>query len=612
MPQRLTQTPRQAGHPLDVNGRPLVASHEQIASILRSRLGAGHGDLLATPTIEADGAVAWSTRLAGEVVPAAALPADERQKIEDRVRRMLGDIRGLGAQLAGEGPAAQLVGQMVQRAAQLPPGDWLYSVGGKPVLAMWGHADPAAPPPPSVPVAAAAPLPAAASAASASAPSAAPPFGGPVPVAAGAGAGAALASEGGGAAWRRRWFWLVPLLLLLALLAFGLKRCGDESSAAGDLASKIDAAEARNKALEAELARRRARQVQYECVAEPLPPPPAASAPEPAPSAPQPAASAPEPAPSAPKPAAPPSAPASQAPPPPPDPYDVFKRKLDAARQDCAALAKLAQDPLLRGSDARAAALRRQIGESMEKNCKAKLITEARNMCPGVRPKELAPELVMVFDASGSMGFSLSASDDEIRQMAQIDAVQGMMRQFGLGRGGPSAVDMERLRREPTRITAARQAAVSVVQAVPSDANIGLVLVDQCPAARSAGYFPPARRGELIGGLQSIQPQQGTPLADGVAKAGGMLDGVNRESVMVVISDGRESCGQDPCAVAAQLARAKPHLKINVVDIMGTGAGNCLAQATGGRVYTARNAAEVAAATRRAAEDAMAPSNCRR
>ena len=112
--------------------------------------------------------------------------------------------------------------------------------------------------------------------------------------------------------------------------------------------------------------------------------------------------------------------------------------------------------------------------------------------------------------------------------------------------------------------------------------------------------------------LQGLQPDGGTPLADGVAKGGQMVDGVRREALMVVISDGAESCGQDPCAVARQLKQAKPYLKINVVDITGTGAANCLAQITGGRVFTARNADEVATMTREASKEAMGPANCPR
>ena len=93
----------------------------------------------------------------------------------------------------------------------------------------------------------------------------------------------------------------------------------------------------------------------------------------------------------------------------------------------------------------------------------------------------------------------------------------------------------------------------------------------------------------MLARLNGVIPVAGTPLADGISKAGAMLDGVNRVSVMLVVSDGLESCEGDPCAVARELARGKPHLKINVVDILGSGAGDCLASATGGKVYTANN-----------------------
>ena len=114
-----------------------------------------------------------------------------------------------------------------------------------------------------------------------------------------------------------------------------------------------------------------------------------------------------------------------------------------------------------------------------------------------------------------------------------------------------------------------------------------------------------------MGQIQGIEPRAGTPLADGIAKGGQLVDGVTREALIVVVSDGVESCGRDPCAEAAALKRAKPLLKINVVDITGTGAGNCVAQITGGKVFTARNADEVVAMTNRAAQDAMGPANCK-
>lgn len=597
MSQRLTQTPGGTGHALDVNGRQPVGAHEQLASILASRLGRDHADLLATPKLEADGKITWSTPLAGEITPATQLPAEERRRLEQRAERILADVRGLAEQLRSEGPAAQMAGDMLAQAAQVPAGDWLYRVGGKPVLVMWGHGDsPMASRPEAAAPAAGPPA--------AALPSGTPPFGAPPAVEAAVGAAAAPAasdaSPGDSRAgpWKRRLPWLLPLIALLALLAWGLGRIADAPVQSADLSIRLAEAEARNKAMEQEIAQRHERRSQLQCVPEPQPP---ASVPEPPAQVPE-----PRPVPAVtPPPELPSPQPAAKAE---PDPYDVLKKRVDAARQDCAALqGLLTKEPLLQGSQPRAAPLKQQVVRLLEGNCRENLIKEAKNLCPGQRPRELAPELVLVFDASGSMKFSLLATDQEIEQMAAVEALQSMMRQFGLGQGPGAA---SHAFREPTRITVARQAAISVVRKVPSDANVGLVMVDACPAARSAGYFPPGRRGELLSRLQSIEPQQGTPLADGVAKAGQMLDGVRREAIMVVVSDGKESCNQDPCAVASALARVKPHLRINVVDITGTGAGNCLARATNGKVFTARNAAEVASMTARAAEDALGPSNC--
>jgi Mg-chelatase subunit ChlD len=124
------------------------------------------------------------------------------------------------------------------------------------------------------------------------------------------------------------------------------------------------------------------------------------------------------------------------------------------------------------------------------------------------------------------------------------------------------------------------------------------------------GFFPPQKHPALRAQIGSLSPDEGTPLADGVRQAGALLDGRNKESLMVVISDGEESCNGDPCAVARQLAQSKPNLKINVVDILGTGAGNCLAKATGGQVFTARNVDEMNVMLQKAAKEAIGPGNC--
>ncbi len=78
MPQGLIKTRGDAGQALQAMGRPLTGAHEQIVGVLRNRLGQNHGELLAMPRPEPDGGIAWSTGLAGAVLPAAQLPEDER------------------------------------------------------------------------------------------------------------------------------------------------------------------------------------------------------------------------------------------------------------------------------------------------------------------------------------------------------------------------------------------------------------------------------------------------------------------------------------------------------------------------------------------------------
>lgn len=538
----------------------LWESRTEFADLLRARLGFNHAELFATARPAADGAVTWISGLVGPVTPGRSLGHLERDKLVQRVQRMLEDIRGLAGELrrSGNAPLAERLEQAATWPSDAELLDRLFSVGGKPVLVRWGHVG----------------------AAGAAAPAAATPAaGGPAVAAAEAPAGVAAPRRTSAKAWMAA---LVLPLLAAGVVFWSLHHFGAAGIDKDALARQIAQANERNSQLEAELAAKRSQRPSMECRAtDPVP------APAPAPA----------------------SAPASSAEAPPPDPLQDIKKRVAEVGNDCRRVSELLRDPRLRDKRPEAAELKRGLQARMEGQCREFAIREAKNLCPGDRPKELAPEMVVVFDASGSMQFGVDVTEEQIRQAGAAAALEGMLRQFGGIRGGSSTMDQ--LRREPTRITTARQAAESVVGRAPSDMAVGLVMVDECPSARSVGMFPPSARGDLLGRIRAIQPQRGTPLADGIDKAGGLVDGVRKEALIVVVSDGTESCNRDPCAVATALKRSKPYVKINVVDITGTGAGNCVAAATGGKVFTARNASEVMAMTQRAAQDALGPGSCK-
>ncbi len=238
-------------------------------------------------------------------------------------------------------------------------------------------------------------------------------------------------------------------------------------------------------------------------------------------------------------------------------------------------------------------------------DAKAGKSTPAKQRCPGTRKVSEAPQLVMVFDASGSMGHGINATPAVLRQLQQagdtpLGAVIGIL-------GGLA----EKAASGPSRMQAAKDAGRRIVSQLPGDVDVGLVKIEDCPGATNAGFYPPARRGNLLGQLGALQPRGHTPLASAIAQAAAMLDGVTRPGVIAVISDGEDTCGGNVCATAARIARSQPQIKINVVDIAGIGGANCAASATGGRVLRAGNAAELSAQMQRATEEVMGPAECR-
>jgi Mg-chelatase subunit ChlD len=278
-------------------------------------------------------------------------------------------------------------------------------------------------------------------------------------------------------------------------------------------------------------------------------------------------------------------------------PLDGTRTKLEAALRKCQAPV-LAQAPMQVPQSK--AADKREPREPIQGKPKAVKPVDTRKQCPGERPLELAPDLVIVFDASGSMSQPMSLDGRLADALAGSGAIGAVIGELAKMRGGE------------TRIDVAKKATNSIVGALPNDVDVGLVLVEQCNQARPVGFFSPKQRNRLVSSVYSIQPVRGTPLASGIAKAASMIDGVKSPATIVVISDGKESCNGNPCAVAANIAKRKPMLTINVVDIMGTGAGTCAARATGGRVFAAKNAAELKSTLRRATAEVRGPANCRK
>jgi Ca-activated chloride channel family protein len=107
----------------------------------------------------------------------------------------------------------------------------------------------------------------------------------------------------------------------------------------------------------------------------------------------------------------------------------------------------------------------------------------------------------------------------------------------------------------------------------------------------------------LLNIIGSIDPRGRTPLTESVKLAAETLDYTQRDAVVVLLTDGEETCGGDPCKTAALLKAASRNLTIHVVgyrDEQGTYfKARCMADETGGKYFSVSTEDELVDALRK-------------
>jgi len=91
--------------------------------------------------------------------------------------------------------------------------------------------------------------------------------------------------------------------------------------------------------------------------------------------------------------------------------------------------------------------------------------------------------------------------------------------------------------------------------------------------------------------INKVEPRGLTPLAYSISRAADDFEDSNESKLVVIVSDGLESCGGDPCAMAGKLN--SKHARVFAIgfdiDARGREQLQCLARATDGRYYDAKN-----------------------
>ncbi len=163
----------------------------------------------------------------------------------------------------------------------------------------------------------------------------------------------------------------------------------------------------------------------------------------------------------------------------------------------------------------------------------------------------------------------------------------------------------------------ALESVANLVPLMPGNVTLGLVEFgdseqNKC-GVKNHGFYGSADRERFKKNLYGIKANASTPLASGIRTGGNLLkgSGANDASVLIVVSDGEESCGGNPCSAAKRVKKQLPGLKIMVIDMVGNSSMNCIAEATGGRVYRPQTSANLADVIKEATIDALKDPECR-
>jgi len=176
------------------------------------------------------------------------------------------------------------------------------------------------------------------------------------------------------------------------------------------------------------------------------------------------------------------------------------------------------------------------------------------------------PQAVIIFDASGSM-------------WGQIDG--------------------------KAKITIAKEALNSVVKEWSPDVELGLTAYGHrkkgdCNDIEALVPVGKVDKKKIISLVEKIQPKGKTPIARSLRKVAEELKFTEEKATIILISDGKESCDANPCDVAKELEKKGIDFVTHVVgfnvDKKTDKELECIAKATGGEYFSAKNATALNAA----------------
>jgi Ca-activated chloride channel homolog len=216
--------------------------------------------------------------------------------------------------------------------------------------------------------------------------------------------------------------------------------------------------------------------------------------------------------------------------------------------------------------------------------------------------------LALLVGLSGLLLTPVPALADESTKVLFLLDVSGSMNQR-ISSGG-------------TKFAAAKRALKRVANAGPAGTQVGLRVygstIDEpkeenpkaCTDTKLVLPIGPLNRGKLFRAVDSFTAKGETPIAYSLEQSVGDL-GSSGKRVLILISDGEESCAGDPCPAARRLAKAGVDLQFNAIGLAVKSKARrqlqCIAKAGDGNYYDANNTSDLEDAVRKITQRALRP-----
>jgi Ca-activated chloride channel family protein len=159
------------------------------------------------------------------------------------------------------------------------------------------------------------------------------------------------------------------------------------------------------------------------------------------------------------------------------------------------------------------------------------------------------------------------------------------------------------------RIEQVRRALATVLPEVAPMRKIGLVVFGPGRRRQCENIdlrLPPSANAakRIMSEVDALQPYGQTPLTSAVGAAAEALDFRDKPAVIVLLTDGDETCQGDPCALANRLKAEGHDVTVHVIGYMleqgtlptGGQFARCLSEGTGGMFVSTNNTEELIAA----------------